>query len=269
MAGWEGGGKAREWALKRLAAGGLRDRLGAREFSAKKAMYVQRVILAGGCCLAFGAAFANIGAVLETGISVSHLTGDISRVTMDITSASPMMMREALLVAGAALSFLLGAFLTGYLIHHPTLDFARPYGRTVTGIGLLFIASGLLVPAYPLAGIALAAFGCGIQNSLASSYRGIVLRTTHLTGLMTDFGVALGMKARGCEVNANRFVVPGLLIVSFFVGGVVSGVVFFSGKFDVILLAGCGYAFAGVAWSVGKHFVFPRYIRKMNEGKGE
>ncbi|QTN33421.1 DUF1275 domain-containing protein [Akkermansiaceae bacterium] len=217
-----------------------------------KAMYVQRVILAGGCCLAFGAAFANIGVVLETGISVSHLTGDISRVSMDLSHPSPVMLREALLVGGAALSFLLGAFLAGFLIHHPTLDFARPYGRTVTGIGMLLIASGLLIPAYPLAGIALAAFGCGIQNSLASSYRGIVLRTTHLTGLMTDFGVALGMKARGCEVNSSRFVVPGLLIVSFFLGGVVSGVVFFSGKYDVIVLAGCGYVLAGLAWSVGK-----------------
>ena len=162
-----------------------------------KAMYVQRVILAGGSCLAFGAAFTNIGVVLETGISVSHLTGDISRVSMDLSSSSSAMRKEVLLVGGAALSFLLGAFLAGFLIHHPRLDFARPYGRTVTVIGLLFIASGLLVPAYPLAGIALAAFGCGIQNSLASSYRGIILRTTHLTGLITDFGVALGMKARG------------------------------------------------------------------------
>jgi uncharacterized membrane protein YoaK (UPF0700 family) len=232
-------------------------------------MHIQRLILAGGCCLAFGAAFANIGVVLETGISVSHLTGDISRVSMDLSSASPALLREALFVGGAALSFLVGAFLTGYLIHHPTLDFARPYGRAVTGIGLLFIASGLLLPGFSLAGIALAAFGCGVQNSLASSYRGIVLRTTHLSGLVTDFGIALGMKARGFEVDAARFVVPGLLIVSFFCGGVVSGMVFFSGKWDVILLAGCGYVLAGVAWSVGKHFVIPRFLRKRGEVQGE
>lgn len=222
-----------------------------------KAMFVQKVILAGGCCLAFGAAFANIGVVLETGISVSHLTGDISKVSMDLTSSSPALLREALLVGGAALAFVLGAFVAGFLIHHPTLDFARPYGRMVTGIGLLLIASGLLIPEYPLAGIALAAFGCGIQNSLASSCRGIVLRTTHLTGLVTDFGVALGMKARGCEVAASSFVVPGLLIVSFFLGGVISGVAFLGGKLDVILVAGCGYVLAGLAWSIGKRVAKP------------
>jgi len=45
----------------------------------------------------------------------------------------------------------------------------------------------------PLLAIAIASTVCGAQNALASRHRGIVLRTTHLTGISTDFGIHLGM----------------------------------------------------------------------------
>lgn len=128
------------------------------------------------------------------------------------------------------------------------------------GIGLVFIGSALLIDRFPLAGIALAAFGCGIQNALASKYKGIILRTTHLTGLMTDFGVAMGMRIRGYDVPRRNYVVPALLIVSFFLGGVISAMMFFFEKMDTILLIGCGYFLAGVLWSIVKHWLFPDII---------
>jgi|GEM_PF-5134493 len=37
---------------------------------------------------------------------------------------------------------------------------------------------------------------CGFQNALATHY-GLVLRTTHVTGLLTDLGTNLGMRLRG------------------------------------------------------------------------
>jgi uncharacterized membrane protein YoaK (UPF0700 family) len=251
--------------FRTLADGSAMGRMAEERLSGVKAKVLEKMILVGGCCLAFGAAFANISVVLRTGISVSHLTGDVSRLSMDLSHYTPEVMVEACRIGAAALAFFLGAFLSGFLIHHPTLDFARPYGRTVTGIGLIFICSALLIDRFPLSGIALAAFGCGIQNALASKYKGIILRTTHLTGLMTDFGVAMGMKLRGYDVPKRNYVVPALLIVSFFLGGVISAMVFFFGKMDTILLVGCGYFIAGVVWSIGKHLLFPEIIRELTD----
>ncbi len=122
--------------------------------------------------MAFGVAFANV--VLETGVSVSHLTGDISRLSMDLSHWSPEALTDAGRVAAATLSFFLGAVLSGYLIHHPSLDLARPYGRAITGIGLLFIVAGLIIPYVPVLGIAAAAFGCGLQNPLSTNYEGMI-----------------------------------------------------------------------------------------------
>jgi uncharacterized membrane protein YoaK (UPF0700 family) len=155
----------------------------------------------------------------------------------------------------AALSFFLGAMLSGILIHHPVVNVSRPYGRTITGIGALFVLSSLVISSEPKFGIGLAAFGCGIQNALATHYRGLVLRTTHLTGMFTDFGITLGMRLRGHQVPTWKIEVPALLICSFFIGGLVAALTHFAG-YDAIGIAGFAYCIAGIAWSIGKHLLY-------------
>jgi uncharacterized membrane protein YoaK (UPF0700 family) len=223
-------------------------------------MRIQPIILGGGCCLAFGAAFANTGLLLRTGTSVSHLTGDISKLSIDLVRSSPEVMAELLRVSSAAVAFFVGAFFAGLLIHHPTLDFARPYGRTVTGIGVLFMLSYFLIPTAPVLAISLSAFGCGIQNSLATRYRGIILRTTHLTGLITDFGITLGMRVRGFDVPRWKIAVPGFLTAAFVLGGVLAATLHFWAGRDPILFAGVAYIAAGGIWTVAKHWVFRDYF---------
>ena len=217
-------------------------------------MTSRRIVIAGGCALAFGAAFANTGLVLRTGTSVSHLTGDIAKLTISLAGWSPEIVPEIYRVAAAATCFFLGATLAGVLIHHPVLDVSRPYGRTITGIGILFLVSSLYAEKNPVLGIGLAAFGCGIQNALASHYRGIVLRTTHLTGMFTDFGITLGMRLRGHDVPGWKIAVPALLIASFFIGGVAGALTFYAG-YDAILVAGVSYSLAGIGWSIAKHIL--------------
>jgi uncharacterized membrane protein YoaK (UPF0700 family) len=215
-------------------------------------MKTRNLIIGGGCGLAFGAAFANTGLVLRTGTSVSHLTGDITKITINLARWSPSMLPDLGRVVIAAACFLLGAVLGGAVIHHPTLDISRPYGRTITGIGLILITASFLVISYPALGIGLAAFACGLQNSLATHYRGIVLRTTHLTGMVTDLGVTLGMRFRGYDVPLWKISVPFLLILSFSLGGLVAAIGQVYGL-DTIMLAGVGYVLAGLGWSAWKH----------------
>lgn len=216
-------------------------------------MNIQRVVLMGGCCLAFGAAFLNTGLLLMTGTSVSHLTGDLSRLSLDLVQEKAEVLAELSKVSTALFSFLGGAFFAGVLIHQTSVDFARPYGRVVTGIGVLFLLSEYLLDRSPVAAIALASFGCGIQNALAARYRGIVLRTTHITGLITDLGAALGMKVRGIDVPVANWIVPGLLVGSFFLGALAAaGIATVLGQ-DPVLVAGIGYVAAGVVWTVAKH----------------
>ena len=207
-------------------------------------------LIIGGCLLAFGAAFANTGLVLRTGTSVSHLTGDISRFNIDITQWSQAAFDEIRFVSCAAIGFLAEATVSGFVVHHPTIDISRPYGRSIGFIGLLFFGSSLLVASHP-------ALAIGFQNALATHYRGLVLRTTHLTGMFTNLGVSFGMRLNGHAIPLWKIAVPAVLIVSFCVGGLAAALLetFLQNS---IRTAGIAYCIAGMAWSIWKHRIFLR-----------
>lgn len=208
----------------------------------------------GGCLLAIGAAAVNVAIFLRTGTSVSHLTGDIMRLSTDVVRLNEAVLADASRVGSAGVGFLLGAMSAGYFIHHPQLDLRRPYGRTITAIGCLLLLSQVFIATADWLSIGLAAFACGLQNSLASRYRGVILRTTHLTGLMTDFGIAVGMKLKGHDVPLWKAGVPALISLSFFGGGVVATFVAIRWQFPLLSLVGAAYLIGGIAWSLLKKF---------------
>lgn len=210
--------------------------------------------------LALGAAFANTGLVLRTGASVSHLTGDIARFNIGIGQWSQSAFDEVMVVAMAAIGFLVGATLAGFIVHHPTIDISRPYGRCISFIGVFFLCSSWLIERQPFAAIALAALACGFQNALATHYRGLVLRTTHLTGMFTDLGVNLGMKLHGYEIPIWKIVVPFLLIFSFCFGGF-SAALLETAHHNSIQIAGIAYCLAGLSWSLWKRILFTPQIQ--------
>lgn len=210
-------------------------------------------ILLGGCSLAFLAAALNAAFMLRIGMSVSHLTGDLARFAMDLTVVG----REsgaALVHLLAALSgFVLGAMGAGFFIHHPRLEFTRPYGRSITCIGaLLILAHGLLGP-LPALAVLLAAAACGLQNALATHFRGVILRTTHVTGLLTDLGVLLGMRLRGYDVESWKIAVPLALVLAFSLGAAAGALLVLQADGRAVLVLGCAYLLGGLGWTVVKH----------------
>jgi uncharacterized membrane protein YoaK (UPF0700 family) len=215
-------------------------------------MFSDKSVVYGCCLLAFGAAFTNTCLVIETGTSVSHLTGDMTKLAINVANWSPVIQSEFYKVLMAAWSFLLGAFLAGFWINKPSLDIQRPYGRCLIVIGLFILMASLLLKSSPSVAIAFVALGCGFQNGLSNNYKGIILRTTHLTGLFTDLGVALGMKVRGHGIELIKILIPFLLSLFFVIGSVVSTVMYLS-KFDVLFISGITYIVIGVSWSFIKH----------------
>lgn len=203
----------------------------------------------GGCLLAFGASFLNTGFLLSTGTSVSHLTGDIARIGSGI---HPFGHAEVALVANvtvATLGFVLGATISGFLLHHPTLEMSRPYGRTLSALGACLLVAHFAYADFPLLAIGIAGLVCGAQNALANRYRGVILRTTHLTGLFTDFGIHLGMRLRGHDIESWKLQIPIWITLSFFGGAVASSALILRSGADWILMAGLGYLSGGALWS--------------------
>ncbi|MGL4633520.1 MAG: DUF1275 family protein, partial [Cetobacterium sp.] len=67
------------------------------------------------------------------------------------------------------------------------------------------------------------AFSLGLQNGLFIRYRGMVIRTTHMTGTVTDLGVVIGHYLRGNREITWKMKYYAMNILSFISGGLLVG----------------------------------------------
>ncbi|MEO5917059.1 MAG: YoaK family protein [Luteolibacter sp.] len=212
-----------------------------------------RWIIGGGCCLAFLGAAVNACFLLRLGTSVSHLTGDVSKVAMNAVEGRSHLSAGAINLLTAAIGFVMGAATSGYFIHHPGIEFDRPYGRSIIAIGVCLAGAHFSFNASPSLSIILASFACGFQNALATHYRGMVLRTTHVTGLLTDLGTHLGMRLRGHEIARWKLLIPTFLVLSFFAGALFGTALVVVLKLPALLILAGIYIAGGTGWTLYKH----------------
>ena len=65
----------------------------------------------------------------------------------------------------------------------------------------------------------LASAACGLQNALATTYSGAIIRTTHVTGIFTDLGIMLGSVLSGKALDKRKAQLFLFIIVGFILGG--------------------------------------------------
>lgn len=212
----------------------------------------ERLIVIGGCGLAFLSAALNIEFLIKTGTSVSHLTGDLSRIAPDLIQGKAQMMTSALSLIIATVGFVLGAVLAGFTIHQHQLEFSKPYGRTLLVISGCVLCAFILQNTMQNASIFFAAFACGLQNAMATTYKGLILRTTHMTGILTDLGSNLGMKIRGTKVPIFKIIIPVSLCISFISGSLFGAVMDLYLKQPILLWLAIFYLIGGIIYVITK-----------------
>ena len=188
-----------------------------------------------GFVLAFIAGAINAGGFLAVQQYTSHMTGIVSLMADNVVLG-----HGDLILAGAisVLAFLMGAAFCAILINFSRRrrmhsEFAMP---------LLLEAALLLI--FGLVGarsehtggwtitvlILLLCFMMGLQNAVITKLSSTVIRTTHVTGIITDMGIQLGRlvywnapsRSGQPRVHADmeRLLTLSLLLINFFVGGV-------------------------------------------------
>lgn len=201
-----------------------------------------------GAVLSFVAGAANAGGFLAVGQYTSHMTGMLSSVADNL-----MLGQVTLVVAaiGALLAFLTGAMTTAILVNWGL----RRGLRSAYGLPLLLESAALLVfglfgaamhvftPLFLPLTVVLLCFIMGLQNAVITKISQAEIRTTHVTGLVTDIGIELGKllyvnaRADSAPVLANRrkLRIHTLLVGCFFGGG---------------LFGAFGFKYAGFATTV-------------------
>jgi uncharacterized membrane protein YoaK (UPF0700 family) len=202
--------------------------------------------------LAFVAGAANAGGFLAVRQYTSHMSGIVAAMADNVALGSLPVVFSGL---AAVMSFLLGAFLTTLFVR-----WARNRGMESEYAMPLLIEAGLLVlfgftgqvfaGGRVLGTVMLLCFTMGLQNAIITKLSNAVIRTTHLTGMVTDIGIALG-RIVFAPANGTREAITGelatlrllsSLIALFFIGGVTGALgfkhvgFFFTIPLSVILL---------------------------------
>jgi uncharacterized membrane protein YoaK (UPF0700 family) len=179
--------------------------------------------------LAFVAGAVNAGGFFAVRQYTSHMTGLVSALADNLAIGR---LRVVVLGLVSVLSFVLGAFCTS-----STIRLAHGRGlRSRYALPLVFEAALLIV--FGLVGrefhghvavttMMLLCFTMGLQNAMITKISGAVIRTTHITGMVTDIGIELG---RIAFASSGEDALPApdpaklrlltSLVLLFFLGGV-------------------------------------------------
>ena len=196
-----------------------------------------------GLCLCFIAGAANAGGLLAIGQYTSHVTGMVSSIADHLVLGQLTLVLASLAALGA---FVAGAMTTSLMVNwsrrrHLRSAYARPL-LLEAGLLLVFGLFGATLQAWPWAQtslftpltVLLLCYLMGLQNAVITKISHAEIRTTHVTGLVTDIGIELGKL-----VYPNRSPIPGrvrvnrvklrmhlLLVTAFLLGGLMGALGF-------------------------------------------
>jgi uncharacterized membrane protein YoaK (UPF0700 family) len=186
-----------------------------------------------GLSLAFVAGAANAGGFLAVGQYTSHMSGIVSSLADNLALGD---INVAVAGLSSLLSFLAGAATSAILINwgrrrHLHSQYAMPLMLEALLLLLVgFLGSNLethhvlFVPAT----VCLLCYVMGLQNAMITKVSKAEIRTTHVTGLVTDIGIELGklfywnvgaMPGNLVRGDRQKLGLLGSLLLSFVVGG--------------------------------------------------
>ena len=194
-----------------------------------------------GGSMAFIAGALNAGGFLAVHRYTSHMSGIISGMADELALGE---VRLALSLLVMLMCFIGGAMHSTWLIIWARRQRLRGgYGVSMMEESLWLLLFGLLGAGLTLhkglftpVTVMLLCFIMGMHNTVVTKLSGGLLRTTHMTGTATDIGIELAKasyynrshshKVRDIRVNRRKLRILSLILVSFFLGGVVGALGF-------------------------------------------
>lgn len=197
----------------------------------------QRLLLNWIYMLCFLGGFINVVSVVKYSYTISHFTGNVSKTAIKIASGHFLDVVTMVLIM---VFFMLGSTVSGILVEGREFNLKKRYGYSMflLGIGLLlvyFLAGNTIIFFYYLP------FMLGVQNGLFISYDGVVIRTTHISGCVTDAGVYLGHYLKGKTEDKWKGIFCLFMIGAFFIGGLFGASLYFILYDKVFIVIGICY----------------------------
>lgn len=150
--------------------------------------------------LCFAAGVVNAVTFLACGRFVTHVTGTVTRIGMEVVHLTLMLDYALVLAAFVAGAVVAGLLLKGAVAAGRAPPFALPLWLTSGMVALVAVAGqlgwlssfgGSVDELGDFVNLCALSFAMGLQNAAVATSTGQLVRTTHLTGPATDLGIHL------------------------------------------------------------------------------
>lgn len=192
-----------------------------------------------GATLSFVAGATNAGGFLAVGQYTSHMTGIVSSMADNLVLGQ---FQLAVVGLASLFAFMGGAMTTAWMVNWGLRrKLHSAYGRPLLVEAALLLVFGLFGASInffadlfvPLTVLVLC-FIMGLQNAVITKISNAEVRTTHVTGLVTDLGIELGKLVYVNRLTREKLVLGNRkklrilfkLLVSFFIGGLLGAIGF-------------------------------------------
>jgi uncharacterized membrane protein YoaK (UPF0700 family) len=207
-----------------------------------------RWVLSGAAVLAFIAGMINtVGFLGYQHHGLTHMTSNTVSLSLEAVGQHPS---RTVFFGVLLLAFAAGCVLSGLITGGRALRHGRYYGSILFLESLILVVAVLVLQLWPNAGLWLVAGAAGLQNGMAATYRGATVRTSHMTGIITDLGTYLGRRLRGGKGETYHLVLHCLLLGGFVAGGVTGGFVYLYAHEYTLFICAAISASAGLAYMV-------------------
>lgn len=187
--------------------------------------------------LAINAGIVNVlGLVTVLHQSVSHMTGNVSVFALALLDWNLAQLLYLFLIV---LSYVIGSFYSGLILGNSHFSLGRRYGFPLSLVAFFIFLCWLLLPYFPQYALLWASVAMGVQNAMISHYNGTIIRTTHLSGVLTDLGLAMGYLLRGLDVDKKRIFLHLFILIGFLLGGILAAFVYPLLQLNAFLLPAC------------------------------
>lgn len=174
----------------------------------------------GAFMLAINAGMINVlGLMTVIHQSVSHMTGNGSLLAQAIVYQKPSQLIYLFLIL---FSYVIGASYSGFILGSSHFQLGRRYGIPLILVTIFTLLCWAFIPYFPRYALLWACVAMGVQNAMVSHYKGAIIRTTHLSGVLTDLGLALGYYLKGLETDKRKTILHFLIFFGFILGGVIA-----------------------------------------------
>lgn len=183
--------------------------------------------------LRFVAGYINVMTILLFAQMLAGHTGSLTTAAMLFADGDIDAMFRVL---GMTFSFFVGTIVSGYFYpkdkFHPRLQ----YGTFLIVMGIIlflfatFGSNTMLFLTY-------ISFSLGLQNGMFVFYKALVVRTTILTGTITDIGVEIGRKIKGISTDQWKMRFHIINVICFMLGASSGMAVYLYTDWSLLLVA--------------------------------